>query len=81
MINVIDCRDRENEVKYNFLCPIDEKVSYIINRYKSQIENYEEGSKFIFNAHSLNPSSTISEVGLKNNSTIFVVRNHGVLGG
>ena len=81
MINVIDSRNREKEVKYTFLCPIDEKVSYIIEKYKSQVENYEERSKFYFNAHILNPSSTISEVGLQNDSKIFVYSNRGVLGG
>ena len=49
------------------------KISEIIQRYRIKANDYENG-KFIFTAKVLNPQLTAAEVGLKNNSNIFVAK-------
>ena len=51
-------------------------ISSIIEKYKNKSNINENGNKFvyIFNAKNLNQNLTVSEAGITNNSSIFVVR-------
>ena len=62
-------------------CSLDEKVSKVIERYRMQANDVETNTKFIFNAHPLNPTLTVAEAGLSDDSNIFVVSTKGVRGG
>ena len=62
-------------------CSLDEKVSKVIERYRMQANDVETNTKFIFNAHPLNPTLTVAEAGLSDISNIFVFSTKGVRGG
>ena len=62
-------------------CKKDDKVSDIIEKYRSKANDYSLTKKFIFEARNLHPQKTLIEAGLKNNSNIFVVETYGVRGG
>ena len=62
-------------------CRFEDKISEIIERYRNLSSNNDETNKFIFNAKALNPSLTVAEAGLNNNSNIFVVETNGIRGG
>ena len=51
----------------------DEKISDIIQKYREKNNNFDESLIFIFNAEKLNPSLTVGEFGLKNDSKITVL--------
>ena len=51
----------------------DDKVSKIIEEYRRQSGDQDPNKKFIFNAKNLKPNLSADEVGLCNNSNIFVV--------
>ena len=55
-------------------CYTNEKVKDVIQRYKIKALDNNDRLKFIFNAKNLNPESTVAEIGLSNNSNIFVVK-------
>ena len=61
-------------------CNPEEKVSDIIEKYRNKVNDYDDSKKFIFNAKSLNPSLSLVEAGIKNNSNIFVCRIKGIKG-
>ena len=61
-------------------CNHEEKVSDIIEKYRNKVNDYDDSKKFIFNAKSLNPSLSLVEAGIKNNSNIFVCRHKGIKG-
>ena len=51
----------------------DDKVSKIIEKYRIKSGDQDPNKKFIFNAMNLKPNLSADEVGLCNNSNIFVV--------
>ena len=61
-------------------CNPEEKVSDIIGKYRNLVNDYDDSKKFIFNAKNLNPSLSLVEAGIKNNSNIFVCRIKGIKG-
>ena len=61
-------------------CNPEEKVSDIIGKYRNLVNDYDDSKKFIFNARNLNPSLSLVEAGIKNNSNIFVCRIKGIKG-
>ena len=61
-------------------CNPEEKVSDIIEKYRNKVNDYDDSKKFIFNARNLNPSLSLVEAGIKNNSNIFVCRIKGIKG-
>ena len=61
-------------------CMADDKVESIIKRYR-QKTGFKEKAKFIYNAKNLNPSLTVAEAGITNNSFIFVISTEEVYGG
>ena len=61
-------------------CQANEKISSIINKYRTKSGDAEQKKKFIFNAKVLNPTLTAAESGLANNSTIHVINLKGLEG-
>ena len=55
-------------------CNFKDKVSDIIEKYRNKAKDYDENIDFIFNAKRLEPSYSVGESGLENNSQISVVR-------
>ena len=53
-------------------CKYDEKGEEIIKRYRNKT-GFKDRARFFYNAKNLNPSLTVAENGLNNNSCIFVV--------
>ena len=62
-------------------CNLDDKVSNVIEKYRIKANDFETSLKFIYNAHTLNPSSTVAESCLKDNSNIFVLHFENLRGG
>ena len=54
-------------------CMPDEKVSEIIEKYRNKSGDHDPYKKFIFNAKPLNPSLSVADAGITNNSNIFVI--------
>ena len=54
-------------------CNFKDKVSDIIEKYRNKANDYYENRKFIFNAKNLEPSYSVAEVGLLDNSFIYVI--------
>jgi len=61
-------------------CLSDEKVSDVIQRYRSKSGDNDPTKKFIFNAKALNCDLTVAEAGLTHNCNIFVVATKGIKG-
>ena len=61
-------------------CLAEEKVSDLINRYRTKANDHDKSKKFIFNAKALNVDLSVSEAGLTNNANVFVVTTKGVKG-
>ena len=58
-----------------------EKVSSIIEKYEDLSGDRNPDKKFIFNAKTLYPNLTVTEAGLVDNATIFVLAQGGIRGG
>ena len=64
------------------LCNINDKVSYIIKKYRMKLgRNEEYHEKFIYNAKKIKEDLTLGEIGLMNNSMIFVLNTRVIQGG
>ena len=61
-------------------CMPDEKVSQVIEKYRSKSGDKDDSKKFIFNAKNLAPGLTVAEAGITNNANIFVVATKGIKG-
>ena len=61
-------------------CMPNEKVSDLIQRYRTKSGDNDKSKKFIFNAKNLNHELTVGEAGITNNGNIFVVTTQGVKG-
>ena len=59
-------------------CYPEQKVSSIIEQYRSKSGDYDSSKKFIFNAKNLSPLLTVAEAGISNNANIFVVKMKGI---
>ena len=70
-----------NPISQRIQCILDEKVSKVIERYRMQANDVETNKNFIFNAHLLNPTLTVAEAGLSDNSNIFAISTESVRGG
>ena len=82
--NFINIKFRKNEMggdrEIVVQCTLNDRVSDIIEKYRSKSGDPDQTKKFIFNAKALNPTLTASEAGLSNQATIFVVTTHNVKG-
>ena len=55
-------------------CYPEQKVSSIIEKYRTKSGDYDVDRKFIFNAKNLSPYLSLAEAGILNNANIFVVK-------
>ena len=64
-------------------CAPDDKLSFVFNRYiqKINFSGNQEDLKFIYNNSVLNPSESVKEARLRNNSKIFVLKGKITIGG
>ena len=80
----INIRFRRNGVGDNreivIQCLPDEKVSDVIQRYRTKSGDNDTTKKFIFNAKALNQSLSVAEAGLANNVNVFVVTTKDIKG-
>ena len=65
---------------FDVQCKMNEKVSELIKRYRNESGDYDP-KKFIFNAKILNPSLTIFEAGILDNTIIYVNNIGKIKGG
>ena len=61
-------------------CMDNDKISDVIQRYRTKSSDTDTSKKFIFNAKQLNPALSVAEAGLTDNANIFVVTTRGVEG-
>ena len=61
-------------------CRADEKVSDIIERYRTKSGDRDPTKNFIFNAKYLVPTMSVGEAGISNNAIIFVAATKGIKG-
>ena len=59
-------------------CKLGDSVSSMIEKYRNASGDKDPYKKFIFNAKNLNLSLDLNEVGIYNNSNIFVVSTRGI---
>ena len=69
-----------NDYPLKIQCRKDEKISALIERYRTKAMDHDIGKKFIFNAKQLNKDLTVEEAGLSEGSNIFVVTTTGIKG-
>ena len=72
--------ENNNNKGIEIQCRLDEKVSDLIEKYRSKTGDNDPTKKFIFNAKALNPDLTLEEAKVQNNAYIFVVRTKGIKG-
>ena len=65
---------------YNIECRLNDKLSYVINKFK-RISGKTSEMKFIFNNMELNPNLTVEKANLFNLSKIIVLEMQNILGG
>ena len=61
-------------------CLDSDKISELIQRYRTKANDTDDSKKFIFNAKQLNTTLTVGEAGITDNANIFVVTTRGVKG-
>ena len=61
-------------------CSLSDRVSNLIERYRTKSLQDVSKKKFIFNAKALNKDLTVAEAGLNDGANIFVVNTEGVKG-
>ena len=61
-------------------CLPNDKVSDVIERYRTKSQDRDPSKKFIFNAKNLNLDLTVQQAGFTNNANIFVVTTKGIKG-
>ena len=66
-----------NDYPLKIQCTKNEKVSDLIERYRTKAVDHDTTKRFIFNAKELNKDLTIEEAGLSEGSNIFVVTTAG----
>ena len=66
--------------KIHIICNKKEKISFVIQKYRDKSNDYSEYRKFIYNSRVLNPSLTVEEADLKENSCIAVIATDNLIG-
>ena len=80
IINVKFIKDNINSKLLVFHCSPNEKISDVIEKYRKKANDYNENF-FVFNNEQIgNLTSTLSQIGIKNQSTIFVLGKGGLKG-
>ena len=81
MINITFVKNKEPEIKTKVNGFLHEKISDIINKYKSQSGDIDQALLFIFNGMKLNISKTLEEAGLLDGSIVYVISSQDIMGG
>ena len=71
---------KSNNITLEIQCTKNEKVSDLIERYRTKAVDHDKTKKFIFNARVLKQNVTIEEAGLSEGSNIFVVTTDKIIG-
>ena len=66
--------------KIHIICNKKEKISLVIQKYRDKCNDYSKYRKFIYNSRVLNPSLTVEEADLKENSCIAVIATDNLIG-
>ena len=61
-------------------CSSTDKISDLIQRYRTKSLDDDTSKKFIFNARELDTNLTVGEAGLYEGSNIFVIKTKGIKG-
>ena len=69
-----------NELPLKIQCTKSEKISDVIERYRTKAVDHDTTKKFIFNARELDSNATVDEAGLYDGSNIFVVTTKDIHG-
>ena len=77
IVNVIFSFENKNSLdslkEVTIQCNSKEKVSKLIQMYKTKINNFNDDMNFIYKARPLNPGLTLEEADIKDNSNILVI--------
>ena len=81
-INVFFRKNGENEEDTSIMvqCKTSDKMSEVIDRYRTKSLDNDPTKKFIFNAKEVIPHYTVEQQGIRNNASIFVVTTRNVRG-
>ena len=71
----------DDSLQFTIQADINEKVSSLIDKYRSKSGDLGQKKKFIYNAKALHPSLTCAEAGLSNNAIIQVIDTQDLEGG
>ena len=73
-INVIFKYYDQNGAPHNLIikCKLDEKAFDIIEKYRNKSGDSDPEKRFYFDSKRINPNLTLKEIGIMNNSVIFV---------
>ena len=73
-------RDTDNSDPISVQCMPNDRVSEVIEKYRSKANDHDETKRFIFNAKELDKSLTVAEAGLQDRANVFVINTKGVKG-
>ena len=81
-INVYFRKNGENgdDTSIMVQCKPSDKISDLIDRYRTKSLDNDPKKKFIFNAKEVIPHYTVEQLGIRNNSSVFVVSTANVRG-
>ena len=59
-------------------CLPEEKIANVIDKYRNKSGDYNPYKRFIFNSKDLSQELTVNEVGISNNSNIFIINSSNI---
>ena len=59
-------------------CLPEEKISNVIDKYRNKSGDYNPYKRFIFNSKDLPQELTVNEVGISNNSNVFIITTSNI---
>ena len=72
--------DNDTSEPLKIQCTSSDRVSELIERYRTKSQDNDPTKKFIFNARELDANLTVGEAGLYEGSNIFVIKTKGIKG-
>ena len=72
--------DNDTSEPLKIQCTSSDRVSDLIERYRTKSQDNDPTKKFIFNARELDANLTVGEAGLYEGSNIFVIKTKGIKG-
>ena len=77
---IFQTSNSNSNVPLKIQCSKSDKISDVIDRYRTKSQDNDKTKKFIFNARELDQNLTVEQAGLYEGSNIFVVTTYGVEG-